>query len=323
LRHIQRENGSDPLLCRSPQEIFEALQRKAKQEQTVAVPSENDVKQPEWEVLSADVERIERSNLLATRTPPPELYKDIIIDVKLLERLRKVNALIGFTRIEPINDFVEDEERPSQVKLSSNPTWVPACEVYGEGIFIRFNEKKLQEWEARPGVKKRNEELRKGAEGWNNRRKLKSSRGYPGVRYVMLHTLAHLIIRELSLECGYNAASIQERVYAKADSDVPMAGVLLYTAASDSDGTLGGLVDLGKAESLGRILDLALERAKICSSDPLCSRSRPEEESALHGAACHSCAFVSETSCESGNRYLYRALLVKTFDCEDAAFFDN
>ena len=322
LRKIRKEDPEDPLLKRSALEIFNALRRQETTE-IVSEASDVDVKEPEWEVLAADDERLEFPNFLAKRTPPPERYKDKIADVKLLERLRKVNALIGFTRIEPINEFADSEDRPTQAKLSTNQTWIPACEVHGEGIFIRFSEEKLQEWEARPGVQNRDKELSKGAEGWNNRRKLKASRGYPGARYVMLHTLAHLIIRELSLECGYNAASIQERVYAKADPNVPMAGILLYTAASDSDGTLGGLVDLGKAASLERILELALRRAKICSSDPLCARRRPEEESALHGAACHSCAFVSETSCEAGNRYLDRALLVKTFDREDAAFFGD
>jgi len=136
----------------------------------------------------------------------------------------------------------------------------------------------------------------------------------------MLHTLAHIIIREVSLECGYNAASIQERIYASND-ETKMAGILLYTAASDSDGTLGGLVELGKAESLERIFDLALHRARICSSDPLCSMHRPNEDRTLHGAACHACSFLAETSCEAGNRYLDRALVVPTFECQDAAFF--
>ena len=102
-----------------------------------------------------------------------------------------------------------------------------------------------------------------------------------------------------------------------------MAGILLYTAASDSDGTLGGLVELGKADSLGRIIETALERARICSSDPLCSQHDPQKDRSLHAAACHTCCFVGETSCESGNKYLDRALVVKTFDCEDAALFES
>lgn len=198
--------------------------------------------------------------------------------------------------------------------------WVPACEVHGEGIFIRFNEEKIRQWEQSEPVVKRNVMLRAGYEGWRIAHHRNGNVGYPGARYYLLHTLAHLIIREFALECGYNAASIQERIYASND-DQPMAGILLYTAAADSDGTLGGLVDLGKADSLERILDLALHRAEICSSDPLCSMHNSSEDRTLHGAACHACSFLAETSCEAGNRYLDRALVVPTFECKDSAFF--
>lgn len=107
------------------------------------------------------------------------------------------------------------------------------------------------------------------------------------------------------------------------DDETPMAGILLYTAAADSDGTLGGLIELGTSSSLGRLIAQALHRATICSSDPLCSEHTPETDRTLHAASCHACAFVSETSCERGNRYLDRALLVPTFDSRDAAFFDQ
>jgi hypothetical protein len=138
----------------------------------------------------------------------------------------------------------------------------------------------------------------------------------------MLHTVSHLLIRELALECGYNAASIRERIYADKEGDERQAGILIYTAAADSDGTLGGLVELGKPENLSRLLDQALSRAGICSSDPLCSEHNPEDDRSLHAAACHACSFVSETSCERGNRYIDRALIVPTLEVPDAAFFD-
>ena len=128
-------------------------------------------------------------------------------------------------------------------------------------------------------------------------------------------------MRELALECGYNAASIRERIYADVSSPNPQAGILIYTAAADSDGTLGGLVDLGKPENLGRLLRQALNRSKVCSSDPLCSEHDPAKDRSLHAAACHACSLVAETSCERGNRYLDRSLLVQTLDRGDAAFF--
>ncbi len=100
-----------------------------------------------------------------------------------------------------------------------------------------------------------------------------------------------------------------------------MAGILLYTAAADSDGTLGGLVELGKPENLGRLIEQALRRSTVCSSDPLCSEHNPAVDRSLHGASCHSCSFVAETSCERGNRYLDRALVVPTIETHDANFF--
>jgi hypothetical protein len=143
------------------------------------------------------------------------------------------------------------------------------------------------------------------------------------MRYVMLHTLAHLVIRELALECGYNAASIRERVYADNEADKRQAGILIYTAAADSDGTLGGLVELGRPENLGRLLRQSLDRAKICASDPLCAEHDAARDQSLHGAACHACSFVSETSCERGNRYLDRTLVVPTLEEAGAAFFPD
>lgn len=199
---------------------------------------------------------------------------------------------------------------------------VPATEVHGEGIFIRFDESRIVSWESRPEVKARDAKLRAGHSGWRNARHLDTAKGFPGIRYTMLHTISHLLIRELALECGYNAASIRERIYASLEGEAPMAGILLYTAAADSDGTLGGLIELGTPANLVRLIEQALHRATICSSDPLCSEHDPEQDRTLHAASCHACTFVSETSCERGNRYLDRALLVRTFDSKDAAFFE-
>ena len=137
----------------------------------------------------------------------------------------------------------------------------------------------------------------------------------------MLHTLAHMLIRELALECGYNAASIRERIYADVDDGMDQAGFLIYTAAADSDGTLGGLVELGNPENLGRLPRQALDRAQICASDPLCAEHDPSKDQSLHGAACHACSFVSETSCERGNRHLDRAMVISMLENPDAAFF--
>jgi hypothetical protein len=148
--------------------------------------------------------------------------------------------------------------------------------------------------------------------------------GYPGLRYVLLHSLAHALIRQFSIECGYATASLRERIYSGSTPEgSPMAGVLIYTAAQDSEGTMGGLVSLGETTNLEGHLDQALEGLELCTSDPLCAESTPEREFlSLHGAACHACLFAPETSCERGNRYLDRSVLVETVERSEWAFFN-
>jgi hypothetical protein len=131
--------------------------------------------------------------------------------------------------------------------------------------------------------------------------------GWPGPRYIALHTLSHLLIRAISLECGYSSASLSERIYSGQDQ----GGILIYTAVPDAEGTLGGLVSLAESEPLTRIIQRALHDAQRCSSDPLCAERLPEAPADfLHGAACHACLFVSETTCERGNRFLDRRFIV-------------
>ncbi len=285
--------------------------------------TEADIKGPEWDVLTDPNPPTDWPHFLSKTVAVPKGYDKQIASVLLLERLREVNALLGFTRVEAPEESGNPEEQQVRAALCKEPPdWVPATQVHGEGIFIKFHEETLKSWEALPSVIERDQKLIAGHRGWRNARKLDPDEGYPGIRYGMLHTLSHLLIRELALECGYNSASIRERIYADVDGEEPQAGILIYTAAADSDGTLGGLVDLGKPENLGRLLKQALSRAEICSSDPLCSEHEPGKDRSLHAAACHACSFVSETSCEIGNRYIDRTLLVPTLDVADAAFFD-
>lgn len=281
---------------------------------------ETDIKGPEWDVLTAADPPADYPHFMSKKVGTPAGFEKYIRRVLLLERLREVNALLGFTRVEAPEESSDPDERPRMAALARHkPDWVPANQVHGEGIFIQFSEEAIQAWEALTGVQEVDRMLVAGHRGWRNSRHLDPNEGYPGIRYAMLHTLSHLLIRELALECGYNAASIRERVYA--DVENRHAGILIYTAAADSDGTLGGLVDLGKPENLGRLLRQALNRAKVCSSDPLCSEHDPGKDRSLHAAACHACSLVAETSCERGNRYLDRSLLVPTLERGSAAFF--
>ncbi len=286
--------------------------------------TQEDIKGPEWEVFIEPNPPTDWPHFLSESVVTPAQYQKEIKNVLLLKRLREVNALIGFTRVEaPEESNAPGKQPPMAALCNDSPTWVPASQVHGEGIFIQFDEDALSAWEDKAAVKAIDASLFEGHKGWRNARKLSADDGYPGIRYLLLHTISHLLIRELALECGYNAASIRERIYGDASGESKQAGILIYTAAADSDGTLGGLVELGKPENLGRLLSQALNRARVCSSDPLCSEHKPEKDRTLHAAACHACTFAAETSCEKGNRYLDRALVIPTLDNSAAAFFGN
>ena len=177
-----------------------------------------------------------------------------------------------------------------------NPSWVPANEIRGEGIFFQFSETEIQHWLGR--VQRLNLEFFSAHNQWRKDRGLQPPEDfYPGLRYVLLHSFAHALIRQLSLECGYTAASLRERIYSRNPStDRPeMAGVLIYTAAPDSEGTLGGLVSLGEPGILERHLNQAMDSMRLCSSDPLFAEHHPGKEgTSLHGASCHACLFARD-----------------------------
>ena len=284
-----------------------------------------DVRLPEWQVFSAPGEAPRADDFLLRQVATPPAVASRVEEVVLVERLREVVALIGFTRIDAPGDRLADpagrERLVPRVPLSRNgPSWVPCVETRGEGVFVRFPEDAVREWEDHVEGSGRLDELLAGHMAWRARRGLPPPDGFPGPRYVLLHTFSHALMRELALEAGYGAASISERLYARTGLE-PMAGVLLYTSATDSEGTLGGLVSLGEPEVLGGMIERAVEQARLCTADPLCAEHDPAGDSSTHGAACHACLFASETSCERGNRYLDRALLVDTLATSGAGYF--
>ena len=246
---------------------------------------------------------------------------DGIDAVVQLHRLREVSALVGFTRLEAAMPDIDGEYDTdvTRASLDDDPRWFPAVENRGEGIFLSLCPDTVASWLARPGVKKRVQSLRDGHSRWLERRERQTPE-FPGGAYVLLHTLTHLLMQALSLHCGYPATSIRERIYL--DASLGRYGLLLYTGSNDADGTLGGLVQ--QARHIESHLSMALSTAELCSSDPICAQHAPGEsldERWLHGAACHSCSLVAETSCEMRNEYLDRALEVPTVDVADAAFF--
>lgn len=283
---------------------------------------DSDLLTPEWQQLSNPSGAINGPDFQLREVKAPPSFTPVVERVVLGERLREVVALVGYTRIDPPGEVDAKGRYPVTGPLARNaPTWVPCTEVRGEGIFLQFAESAMQAWETKIDQDERMAAILGSHQRWRARRKLEPHGGFPGSRYLLLHTISHLLMREFALECGYGSASLTERIYAHSGTN-PMAGILLYTAAPDSEGTLGGLVSLGEPDTLDRMLRQALRHAEVCSSDPMCAEHIPgEEEDVLHGAACHSCVFAPETSCERSNRYLDRALVVDTLATAGIGFF--
>ncbi len=309
----------------STDEIWTAIeqQREGSEDDDV-----QDLKTPEWEVFSLSVPTQSSREFQLRPVAPPTNYDQYFSKIVLVERIREVRALIGFTRIQSPGDFDDTGEIPSEyrVRISRNdPLWVPATEVKGEGIFLEFNESLLRDWEESKSVVSHAKLTYEAQKRWLRIRNLDPA-GFPppSMRYMLIHSFAHALMRQLAIECGYNAASLRERIYSKPphDENGPQAGVLIYTAAPDSEGTLGGLVNLGEPNTLGYHISQALAGMRLCASDPLCADHNPNEGTpSLHWAACHACLFSPETSCERGNKYLDRSLLVPTFASTDLHFF--
>jgi hypothetical protein len=240
--------------------------------------------------------------------------------IVLVHRLREVIAQFGFTRFEspgmPIESEVDLGVRLASLALE--PRWLPAIENRGEGVFIALEPKRIQKWAERAATKQRALDFHTGVQST-------SKNPIPITRveqiympYVMLHTLSHLLLTEIALECGYAATSIRERIYVRDGA----YGILLYTGTPDAEGTLGGLVQVGRR--IERHLEAAIEFGRLCSNDPVCAQHKPNrahEGRIMHGAACHGCLLIAEPSCERRNELLDRALVVPTVDLADAAFF--
>lgn len=235
----------------------------------------------------------------------------------LVKRLREVRALKAFTRVADPESAAEAHE----AALSLVPTdWLPAMEVHGEGVFVRLDEHRLDEWSESLAVAARVERMRTNHDRMLRERAGKDKEAPPSPatpRMVLLHTLAHVLINEWSLDAGYPSGALRERLY----TDGTMAGFLIYTATSDSAGSLGGVVAQGEPDRLAVALRSALRRACWCSADPLCIEARASGSGGANLAACHACAMLPETSCEHNNILLDRALLIGTPDDPDLGFF--
>lgn len=328
IEDLQRERRKakvfGPLEGLPDNEVFAEIQRR----KTGGGQPQKKIKQAEIEMLMASSEEIgsdrPEGDFYARRlrfpSPKPPLLNDID-RVILVHRLREVIGQIGFTRFESQMPDTEGELSLNvrRANLALEVTWLPAVENRGEGFFVSVDPAALEAWVNRKAVTERGLELFLAFKEWEKKHP-GSGLDFPGLKYMLLHSLSHLLITAVTLECGYTAASIRERIYVGPSGN----GILLYTGTSDAEGTLGGLVDA--ARDLEEHLTNAIELGRLCSNDPVCAQHKPnnpQEERFLVGAACHGCLLIAEPSCERRNEFLDRALVVPTVEGLDAEFFSQ
>ena len=306
-----------------PDRLWDALERRRSGEIRV-----EDLRREEWESFTGGHHHSDpKSQFQVKPAPVPEEVADILAGVTQVLRLREVRALRGFTRIDPIPD-IGDLGEVAAIDAGLAPiaakrrNWLPGIDLRGEGVFIRLDEEKIQAWEQQSEIRGLEAAHGEAQRRWYEARQLSPPNARPA-RYLLLHSIAHLLIRQFGLDCGYASASLRERLYS-ATGPNPMAGILIYTAGPDSEGSLGGLVEMSRPELLGPILDRALREARLCANDPLCADREPGATGTqLNGAACHACLLQAETSCETGNNYLDRALVTGTLRKTGTAFAER
>lgn len=282
---------------------------------------EQEFRRPEFQMLRA----ASSNESLRISAVDRDAYGDDLDEwldrVTLVDRLRETRVLWGFSRVYPQPPTREAGKamlRAAPVDYSDQ--WLPAYEVYGEGIYLEFDADRLTAWESRASVAERVAKLVQQSEAAVRG---DTRTGPLTARMVMIHTFAHLLINQLVFECGYSSAALRERLFVSEAPDA-MAGLLVYTASGDSEGTMGGLVRMGRPGRLEPVLRAARENAAWCASDPVCmdvgeSGQGPES---CNLAACHSCALLPETACEEFNRFLDRAMLVGTMTDPEIGFFN-
>lgn len=279
----------------------------------------------EYETLSESLrEGMPKENLIVQKMNISEYQgiENFIEHISLVPKLTETRAFNGYSRIQSKSLSPEERSR----LISKKPmTWLPAIVVRGEGIFLKLNHEKLIEWENEfdgyheMRLKNLNIKREKNA--------LIKDIAFEKIspRFLLIHTLSHILINQLIYDCGYGSASLREKIYCYKDSnyDIEMYGFLIFTAAGDSEGTMGGLVKMGEKNYFESILDRAIKKAEWCSSDPICIESQGQGLGSSNLASCHACSLLPETSCEHQNQFLDRGVLVGTIDKPNSGFFSD
>ena len=307
----------------TPELVWDCLQDSEEEGEAEPSTDDEDLLLDEWNAFITPPESDPRDEFIAEKANLEEFtlqlpeseaaawaeFRRLISQVTLARKLRIVRALKGFTRLEP------DPENLMTPSLGASANWLPATEIYGEGIFVALSPDALDAWEKRIPEKV--------LSGMRNARKRSTMGFLPEAtdRFVLLHTLSHLLIRQLCFECGYSSSALAERIYS--DEDKGMAGILIYTASADSEGALGGLVREGLPDRLYGTFKTALFRANWCSSDPICSELQQQGIQGLNKSACHACCLVAETSCDHANSLLDRSVMIGSKENPNLGYFSR
>lgn len=290
-----------------------------------------EIRWDEYQILRETYRDDNNSELRVTeQAVPPELRK-LIKKLSMVEMLKETRVLIGFDRLVPRFPKFEDTPHIANWCFFRNKRekpWLPAIEVFGEGIFIEFDSENFHSWYSKNknwlGNRYEDAFIKRLAQSCKNVSYEKIHDLEWATLFILVHSFAHLIIREIIFECGYSSASLRERVYVSLDQKNRMAGVLIYTSSGDSEGSLGGVVQMGNPERFSRLVRKAIIKATWCSSDPVCSEGLIHTNAEFANlAACHSCIMLPETSCETGNRGLDRQLIVGPIDDRIKSFFSD
>jgi hypothetical protein len=316
----QVEKALESLFTQLPSGILEAVQPAIPESEMLTF------RRAEFNIIRSGVNNSKNiPNLRVIPTSVPPDLNTWIAKVNLVERLRETRVFYGFDRLEPNEQPLVGMPDSAMSQLFRNPPtprqdrWLPAVEVFGEGIYIELCEHKISEWQAKNNAwltKRINDGFIARLAGvFQTLSPTAAADMKWATKYLLIHSLAHILINQFVFECGYSSASLRERLYISGDTQAPMSGILIYTAAGDSEGTLGGLVRLGQPDRLGSIFHRAISRVSWCSADPVCSENLGGQGSRLVNlAACHACILLPETSCETINQGLDRAMVVGTPD---------
>lgn len=295
------------------EEFDEALSRRLSN-----ITEFKEIKQMEYDAITHHNDPAYASNkkhFKAEEDDLPSYLKPFFNRIIRITRLREVKVLLGFTRVDAPDPDADAQANIVYLNRGKQEKWLPAAEVNGEGIFIEFNQDTINRWvntDAVNGLSQKYAVCYKDFcefKGW-------TITVLRNAVYVLMHTFAHLLIKQMSMSSGYSSSAIRERIY----FGDRMSGILLYTGSADKEGSLGGLVELGTVEKLIELMKDAFQEALLCTNDPECMNSIPAGNNS-NGAACHSCCMISETACENGNRMLDRGLVVPIAARGNEAYF--